>query len=194
MVKGRGSLSNCSINDNVIYNNGNGILLQFVTFFNIEDNLIIGNLDNGIRISTATLGDIKENYIAENGRKEEGNNGDGIESHGVVTGILIKDNIIEYNRVDGIWIDTGNHFTISGNTISHNVQSGIDIKGGSHCNILDNEICNNYWGIHFRGTSVNNKIADNRIFDNPDAGIYLLNSDVNTKSQTIFQVTEMEYF
>jgi parallel beta-helix repeat protein len=166
--------------DNFIYYNSNGISSMNTDDCLIQDNEIIGNWDNGIRVSHDSTGSkIRENYIAENGREEVGNNGDGIEIYDAITLIEIEDNIIFNNNIDGIWIDGGTHDNIFGNTISYNGNGGIHAQGGAEIDIKRNIINNNKWGINLYDDSVNYEIFHNEIFDNDDDGIYLIECDDN---------------
>lgn len=55
--------NNCSIYDNVIKDNGNGIYTLSYSFL-IENNWVKKNLDNGLRIGSGSGGNIIGNYIA----------------------------------------------------------------------------------------------------------------------------------
>jgi hypothetical protein len=154
----------------------------------IEDNLLAGNLDAGIRFDADGLGPPINNVVEANviGLDASGTvalpNDEGIAVEDAHRNALV-DNVISGNVRDGVRIEPvdlagadGNWLT--GNTIEDNGESGVEIDGGDdnlvgQPSAAQNTIAGNGEDGVTVATGQANSIANNSIHDNDDLGIDL---------------------
>lgn len=161
------------IYENLIYENGNGINGDSFSDITIEYNNISNNYCDGIRGHSKFQINYNEIYHNGYGEGPAEPNGDGVSIWSNADKSTIFQNVITYNKVDGVWDEGVDGHTISYNTISHNGQAGVHLDEGRICEITDNIINNNGFGTDFRGIAT--------------AGILLHQSTVNTMSyNTVF--------
>jgi parallel beta-helix repeat protein len=115
----------------------------------------------------------------------------------------IVDNIIR-NGKQGVFFDSSNFNQINGNVIYNNDWNGIQLTDSNNNTIDDNDVCDNgYNTSHISSSGFNsvipfsihqisggngmtfdpsdyNTITNNRIYNNSDSGIFIVNSDYNT--------------
>lgn len=95
-------------------------------------------------------------------------------------GHVIKNNICNFNKGDGIWIYSSSDNTIVNNNVSNNDMLGIGLYSSSHNIIMNNTANHNdYCGISLDDNSFDNTITNN-IASNNAIGIFLGFSSNNT--------------
>ncbi len=146
-----------SISQNILHNNGGGILLQSGVGNNIHNNTINNNTKYGIKM---IAGDLENSY----------NNN-------------IDNNTIFGNRGHGIQLDFYCKFNnISNNTIFRNGISGILLEGSKNTNVTNNVIFNQPYGDGiFLVSAKNNIIKNNSILNNAGDGIKMINASAKNK-------------
>jgi len=171
--------------NNISGNHGLGIIVEDSDNNFIQGNKLglgatgsanVGNAGGGILVRFGSKGTIiggtdfnERNYIEANG-------GPGIDIRNGASGTIIKNNISEFNKGDGIWIDDGTGTVIGGtdadegNAIAFNDGCGVRVTGaGAVGNTLHGNIINEngQLGIDLGGDGVTPN--DNVPFD-PDSG------------------------
>ncbi len=112
------------IESNIIYNDIEGINIEFCSSILVSGNNIADN-GVGVVIKESTFLSLSNNNI-------DNNNGEGILLEKANNNIIISENDITNNTQEGIMIDKDSfNNTIWGNEISYNSASGIHIKGPS---------------------------------------------------------------
>jgi parallel beta-helix repeat protein len=152
------------VNGNVTHNNGeDGIKASNLNTAYFTNNRSYDNGDDGIDVDTAYHVEISNNTVYGNGFGNmqqvrssmpqaeiayEENEGHGIEVsniHGDRT-LIIDDNNIHNNAVDGVNIENAERIIITDNEIYSNSDDGVDINWANHAEIVDNNIYNNGFG------------------------------------------------
>jgi parallel beta-helix repeat protein len=135
-------VQNCRLFNIKVFNNLNGIYLNYADGNTIIENTAFSNNhsveSSGIRLDYSNLNSIINNTLKMN-------DGDGIY----------------------LYFSSGN--TITGNNASNNNDDGIDITFSSN-NIVENNTCisNGHWGIRFWGSNGNNIVINNTCLKNSD--------------------------
>jgi parallel beta-helix repeat protein len=175
-----------NIEGNVLIHNDWGIELSRSDSNTIQENEIRESINDGIYVSESNFTMITENIISRNGEesKYEGN-GKGIRLQGSMG--LVANNVISFNRDDGIYIqnifweycseppcgvDESYENLIIGNRIEGNGKDGVQLYRTWKNNIMDNNITSNHEkGINF--VFSNNNTAELNNLSKNDHGIYL---------------------
>ncbi|MFX0051133.1 MAG: right-handed parallel beta-helix repeat-containing protein, partial [Candidatus Hermodarchaeota archaeon] len=160
----------CIISNNIIANNnGPGIELSWETEeCTIEDNLIYNN-SNGINLQDSLAHNIVNNEIVQN-------RGIGVNLGGGLNNILLSYNTISENYDIGIMAEEVENARIENNTIANNCVSspllaGIQLERSYYNTIEKNKLSGNGKAINFEGAT-NNEIIFNLVVNN-SYGIYL---------------------
>lgn len=175
-----------NIEGNVLVHNDWGIELSKSDSNTIKENEIRESINDGISVSESNFTMITDNIISRNGEESEyEGNGKGIRLQGSMG--LVADNIITFNRDDGIYIQSifweycseppcgveeSCENLIIGNKIEGNGKDGVRLEKTWRNNILDNNITSN----HGNGISLvlsNNNTAELNNVSKNDHGIYL---------------------
>jgi hypothetical protein len=159
------------IEDNLIYNNFNGLIAERKASLIIRKNHFLENLTSGdaIRLWDDAKAEITENIIERNSRGISANRNSSVE---------IKNNIIRHNSGSGIGISDNAFGTIISENEVHNNGWGI---GGQNITITKNNVYDNGTGISAGSMTI---IHDNIVLNNHEDGIY-----ISTFSQPILDVT-----
>jgi parallel beta-helix repeat protein len=175
-----------NIEGNVLIHNDWGIELSKSDSNTITENEIRESVNDGIIVSESNFTMITDNIISRNGEESEyEGNGKGIRLQGSMG--LVADNIISFNRDDGIYIESifweycseppcgveeSYENLVIGNRIEGNGKDGVRLYKTWKNNIMDNNITFNHGnGISFI-LSNNNTAELNNVSKN-DHGIYL---------------------
>lgn len=143
------SASGCSISDNEINGNSNGIVLHDSNYNQISNNIFSANTNNGIHLQSSS----HHNTISNN-------------------------NVVDNNH-RGIYLGSSNNNTLSGNIVSSNTDSGIYITGSDDTTFIGNTVnYNGNYGIYIRSSN-NNHLLDNTASSNTYSGIYVESSEHN---------------
>jgi len=154
-------------NQNVISIISNGALISGFKIQNNRSNYF----KSGIRVYS-NYNSIIKNIIL--------NNSDGINLSNSKSN-FIKNNLINSNKINGIYLKNSNSNKIIFNSILKN-QNGINLSNSDYCKILENNIDSNKdVGICLNNYSDSNRITNNKIEKNI-AGMYFIH---NSKSNTI---------
>lgn len=174
-----------------IKNGNTGIWMYHGTNNTISNNVITNQRDEGVVLCSMSKKPIKGNKII--GNEIINNSGYGIVIVASSSEILVKDNIISYNKKHGIMLVDSSNNNITGNTISRNEFHGIYVKCYFKNNIIihNNIIENNKSGIYLKGGH-NNIIKENIIVKNKQNGIFLIQHGNNSKYNTIVNNTVIE--
>ncbi len=199
---------NCTIRNNKITNNANGIILQDSTHNIIEDNDVSDNVYQGIKLISSDDNLVKNNTFIDNRYGISikysnrnylvGNNASESFTHNGIYIYCSAWNFISNNTVinNNIGIEISSYLssyllnvdemlsennTLSNNTVSHNRENGIYIYEGNQNKIIENNISDNKNGITIRYSS-ENQIHSNNILNNKDFGVLLDFSSRNNLS------------
>lgn len=143
-------------NNNISYNDRNGINCYYCTNSTISDNIIHFNSENGIHVR----GSHHDFLISDNSLISNGN---GIEIMGCTNSFLIHHNMVSENTYVGMQLSGSFHLNISENTVSKNNQYGIKMSTVHDSIIAKNMIDeNNLSGIYIQ-ESDENLISENKI-------------------------------
>ncbi|WP_324749625.1 right-handed parallel beta-helix repeat-containing protein [Sphingomonas sp. LY54] len=120
-----------------------------------------------------------ENFIVDGFRVTGGKNGihfgqNGFDYSDMVTNIVVRNNVIENPREDGVKANGGEHVYVYNNKITGGVDEGIDFVAIVHGVIADNEISGNTGssaGIFAKLGSQDILITGNYVHDNAASGI-----------------------
>jgi parallel beta-helix repeat protein len=157
----------CLIYDNIIYENFNGIRLDYSENNTITNNIIRSNQRRGIWIDTLCYNTIISNNTIEN----NGYTGVHIDK---ANRCIINDNFVNNNTDKGIYIYSSSYNTISYNKLTENDYNGILIWAGSNNHINSNEFFNNGFWVEL--TYSNNNLVENNSIDNKPL-VFLENVD-----------------
>lgn len=195
---------NCTINNNKITDNGNGIFLRDSNDNTIEGNNISDNIYKGISLVTSDGNVIKNNKVIDNryGISISYSNRNDIVGNNVSNGVVkygikiycsawnyISNNTI-LNNNKGIEISgciayevgiLSENNTLSNNILSHNRENGLYLYKCNNNKIIGNYINYNGDGIVLRFSSIN-QIHTNFILDNKDNGVSITHSSWNNLS------------
>lgn len=160
------AVNNCTISNNVCYNNSAGIYL-----YNSHDNLVtnndVSNNQDGIYLHESDSNKIIGNIASKS-----------TYGRGIMLAFSsynqILNNIVNSNRDDGIVLmerGTSSNL-IANNTVIFNSNFGIHFFAADNNQILNNTLMKNGVGVWLRGASKTNEIANNEFLEN-SYGIYL---------------------
>ncbi len=153
------------VNGNVTHNNGeDGIKASNLNTAYINNNRSYDNGDDGIDVDSAYHVEIRNNDVYGNGFGNmqqtrssmpevkiayEQNEGHGIEVSNIYGNrtLMIDDNNIHNNAVDGVNVENASRIIITDNNIFSNGDDGIDINWSNHAEIVDNNIFGNGYGM-----------------------------------------------
>ncbi len=165
-----------NIFENILYENGACIWLEWVSHNNVFKNVVLGNTSYGIFLYQAQDNTIRDNHI-ENSNK-----------FGIYLFVKSKNNLVLGNIIsscsDGIFIDDTSSNIYSNNTIT-DCQVGITGKRSNKNTISGNIISNTVIGMGLADYS--NSIISNNIFKNNDQAIYIKSSSQNIISYNIIE-------
>ncbi|MFQ5980462.1 MAG: right-handed parallel beta-helix repeat-containing protein [Candidatus Heimdallarchaeota archaeon] len=203
----------CNVSHNTVADNADeGIYLWESNRSIITHNEIFRNGANGIYLENTSYCTISGNIVYDNGTGSSGATwpprsvlaGGGI-GNGVYLDpsfhIVLSNNDINNNAVDGVSLYECDNITISSNSIHNNGADGVFLEDSDANNIIENDILNNGKGnsslMRFRrgqmtilagggigngvylDPSSYNTIANNTISGNNANGIFLFDSDIN---------------
>jgi parallel beta-helix repeat protein len=166
-----------TLTDNIVYNNSKGIVLQYPQDSTLIDNTVFNNTGSGI-----TLDDDGDHKVRnENNTLIDNtvlNNNKGIDIIYVDNNTLIGNTVLDNNN--GIWIDKCYYNNLTGNNVSNNTDKGIYLFSSHHNNLVDNTVLENcvfgiyqnIGGLHLTSSNYN-FIEYNNISYNGDNGIYM---------------------
>ncbi len=159
------NITNCNIS-----NNFDGIYIYLSSNITIEQNDVINNLGDGIKLSSVLNTTIENNSVVSSGRwgiafKNSQN-------------IDIINNAISLSDEYELLIQSSSNNSIIYNNISSNNGDGIRIEDSDGNDIVNNNVSfSNLYGIYLWSSS-NNNITDNNVSNN-NYGIYLTSSPNN---------------
>ncbi|UCE39135.1 MAG: right-handed parallel beta-helix repeat-containing protein [Thermoplasmata archaeon] len=170
---------NCSISNNEIIGNYNGIFLSGSN--NIISDNVIWNNNNGIRFNGATFNNISNNLFSSNGGHDiyfEGASNNNISDNNFFysnfafffvggSGNTIISNYI--NEVNQIWFRETHYNNFINNNVSCPKGCNFQLYKSSNFNIIGNNISNNLYGISLTSSS-NNNISNNNFIN---SGIHI---------------------
>jgi len=179
-----------NIEKNVLIHNDWGIEISKSDSTTIKENKIRESINDGVCIYESNLTMITENIISSNGFESEfEGNGKGIYLQGSEG--LVANNVISFNRNEGIYIESifweycseppcsveeSYENLIIGNRIQGNGNDGVRLYKTWKNNIIDNNITSNHGnGISF--VFSNNNTAELNNLSKHDHGIYLARSN-----------------
>jgi parallel beta-helix repeat protein len=121
---------------NTIYNNLDGVYLEFSDGNIIASNLVVDNRENGIVLSNSHWNNVSGNNASGNGKMAQGN------------GIFIEDsddNVVSgndacNNNVIGIHLYFARRTVVTSNNASHNTNHGIYMDNSEHATIMNNQV------------------------------------------------------
>jgi len=145
----------CTIANNILSNNENGIGLVSSINNTIINNTINSNSFEGIDLERSSNNELSNNTIISNmwdGMILEASNNN-----------RFSNNIINSNRMDGISFINSNNNRVNNNTINSNGQNGISLDISNNNTLNDNFLLNNSKGI--KADYTENHIYDNHIND-----------------------------
>jgi parallel beta-helix repeat protein len=134
--------SNIVITGNKIDNCNEGFFCEGGGYFQMSDNIIEDNAQDGLHLNVCPYSVIKNNYIRNNGD-------DGIYVSGTFEA-EISGNVISNNGDDGLYVDNLQDFQVSGNYIYDNTNYGIDTS----YNVIDNNFTDNVIRYNNRGIGI----------------------------------------
>ena len=161
-----GIFLNSTCQNNIIrYNNasknGNhGIYLNdYSDYQTIVYNRVFYNNNSGIVLENCSMNfNINNNIVS-------GNTNYGMMIIGSTNNI--NNNLISYNKKDGIYLSADDNNTVYNNTISSNTMAGIRMYNSTHNDIRNNQICYNYqYGAYLDFFTIDNVIYNNYFHDN----------------------------
>lgn len=137
---------NCTISNNEITGNVNGIMLNGSNSSAIDNNKVYGNSERGIYLNNAQFNVLVKNNISNNGPDRRGI---GVYLNLRSNSNLIEDNEVLNNGLDGIMISSSDNNTIRHNNVSGNGEGGIHLNCGSLNNTVTmNNATKNKFGIY----------------------------------------------
>ncbi len=202
---------NSTLQNNTIYDNdyqsaGCGVVMYFVDFWDIADNHIFENNQDGIEVTYSDFVDIHDNVIRNNtqhgvllydsrnitiadneiyqNRGEVGAINCGIEVSSCVDCEIINNDIYN-NTVDGIYLYYSDYISVSENHVYNNSRHGIYLQNSENCILDSNEVHGNRGVIiiHIWGNcgidiykSNNTQIIANEVYNNTQDGIFISQS------------------
>jgi parallel beta-helix repeat protein len=121
---------------NTIYDNLDGVYLDFSDGNIIASNQVVANRENGIVLSFSHWNNVSGNNASGNGKMAEGN------------GIFIEnsdDNVISgndacNNNVNGIHLYFARRTVVTSNNASHNTNHGIYMDNSEHATVMNNQV------------------------------------------------------
>ena len=150
--------------------NGTGISLEESSRNLVTDSTVRENED-GVTVTSFFLA-AQENTVTKN--DIEDNNASGVGFLFGVENSTVEDNRIEGNRDSGFVSVLSAGSTVTENTVSGN-SAGVVTFLSAEDEVSDNDVTNNDAGV-IGAAAVNQTIEENRINDNNEAGVLLLNS------------------
>jgi parallel beta-helix repeat protein len=165
-------VENCTVSDNVVTNNNDGIRLLESTRNNISGNIVSLNEDEGIDLELSMENDILDNTVSGNGR-------DGIyvleSNRNNVIG-----NTVSGSGDDGINPQESFDTLIIDNTAYDNSDDGIFVRASSGTQVVGNNASSNGGdGINLYFSDMNNNVTGNDALWNDQQGIFIDRSDDN---------------
>ncbi|MGM0470262.1 MAG: right-handed parallel beta-helix repeat-containing protein, partial [Promethearchaeati archaeon] len=175
--------NNIIVNNTVFNNSENGIYLKHNSdkckFNEITRNNVSNSGNGGIGLG----GGAHNNTITSNDVQLNGKNGIAAIYVYESENNTLEGNIINYNKHQGLSLDSADFNLIFNNTIRENVYSGINLEDASNSNRIEkNDIIGNLNGIRIYNGD-NNTVKENLISNNTDYGVDISsigsNSDYN---------------
>jgi parallel beta-helix repeat protein len=153
-------LNNIIRKNNVSLNGKHGIYLNdYSNYQIITNNQIYYNKNSGLILENCSMN------LNINGNTVIGNINNGMMIVGSTNNI--SNNIVSYNKKDGVYLATDNNNTVYKNTISYNTIAGIRLYNSTNNDIRNNEICyNKEYGAFLDFFTINNMIYNNYFHDN----------------------------
>jgi parallel beta-helix repeat protein len=155
------SCQNNIIRKNNVSENGNhGIYLNdYSNYQTIVYNTVYTNNNSGIVLENCSMNFNLNNNIVS------GNTNYGMMIIGSTNNI--NDNIISYNKKDGIYLSSDDNNTVYDNIIDFNTLSGVRMYNSTDDVIRNNQICsNNQYGMYLDFFTIDNMIYNNYFSDN----------------------------
>ncbi len=171
------SANYCTISQNMVMNNGNGVLLFKSSFNNIEDNNLNSN-KAGIGIVSSSNNSIKNNICSNTeyggiGLRKTSNN-------------EISNNDIKKSGSDGISLYESSNNKINNNDISFSDSAGIDLFHAPSNIIWNNKITNSEEGIWLSSSGGSKIYLNNFINNKKNAYSYLSYSTWNSPEKVTY--------
>jgi len=135
-----------------------GIQLDHCNFCSIYNNIIIDNY-NGIRLDCSESNTITNNIISSNWRR-------GIWADTLCYDTIISNNTIENNGFSGVHIDKSDRCIINDNFVNNNTDQGIYIYRSAYNTISNNELKNNDYNGILIWVGNDNQVISNEFFNN----------------------------
>ena len=131
---------NVTVKNSNVYNNYQGIYLDYTDNNNISNNHLHSNSEYGVELNDANNNIIENNLVEENsdaiyvGYSEDNN---------------FSENTVKNNSEDGFFLEYSYHNSITNNTITENDDYGygVNLDGSDHNTIANNNLTKNYDGI-----------------------------------------------
>ena len=151
---------NYVVNNNCSYNNHSGIYVNdYSDYSTILNNQIYLNNDSGIKVENCSR------CIIANGNIIRKNTNYGVMMIGSYNSV--QNNVITYNRQDGMYCSVDQNNTVSSNIIAYNLFKGIRLDNSTNDYIYTNEIFeNDQYGIYLDFYTLRNYIYNNYFHDN----------------------------
>jgi parallel beta-helix repeat protein len=165
-------VDHCSISDNMVTNNYNGICL-YSSICNMITNNNASNNHNGIYLDAASNNTITGNTV---------NNSDsGIFIWFSSDNNIITNNTASNNPYSNIYISNSNNNSLIGNSVSNRSDFGIYLGAASNNTLSNNTVSNNnkWSGGIYLASSSNNILTGNAVYNSTNC-IYLAHSSNNT--------------
>jgi len=157
--------SNCTISNNEITGNVNGIILDGSNGSAINNNRVHGNKEQGIYLTNSQLDALTGNNVSNNGPDRGGT---GIYLYMRCNYNSVEDNEVHNNGLDGIMISSSDNNTIQHNNVSGNGEGGIHLNCGSLNNTVTmNNASKNQFGIYLT-SAMSSWIYLNNFFNNTE--------------------------
>ncbi len=154
---------NNTITDNHIWDNGaQGVGIENSAFDNLVADNDIHDNPYGIYLDETNGNTISDNDVYSNYDR-------GIYLLNANYNIITGNNV--YYSDYGVYLEASDNNMLNDNSVNNNYNSGYMISSSNDNQISNSEIFSNYHGINIEGTSINNDINDNQIYEN-DYGIY----------------------
>jgi parallel beta-helix repeat protein len=154
------SAHNCSIFNNIVSSNADGISLYLSSNNDIMNNIVMQNAIYGINLSSSTNNNIVSNNVS--------NNKDGICLNLSLNNKIRKNNVL-FSSDHGIYLTYSENNNITENSASHN-DYAIYLSYSPGNNVTSNHVFSNIIGIRSR-SSPNSHIIDNNASSNSIYGI-----------------------